>query len=296
MAGESPRHLQCLLRASHSDSALPSLEHLRRVNQHLQSQNRLQRLLLDSQSEALLLWQQGQILQTNACLDNLIDSSVPDNFSKTQAWKRWISTEALDCLLDAHSNTLNETTITDASGKAYRVQIDHLVLETGPAQLLRINTDPDFLDEFQRLNSDSVTGLLTGSAFISRWRTWVSGLRQSQRYVAMLINLPDVRSESGCSGINHTLQDLLVFRASSAIEQHLANKAIVGRTRHNSLLLLQTADCASPRKSALSIKALLGSLGGLIDDPSSITIQTLTLTPGSLSAADVLMRLERMEG
>lgn len=265
------------------------------ANNQLAAQNRLQELLLNTQTEALLLWQNGQALQTNTCLNELIDCSENDNLTRTIQWTRWISRQTLQILAQASTHSLNKTIITNNAGIQYHAWIEHLVLNEGPAQLIRINPEPITDNQLPQSETDSVTGLFARSAFVLRWQLWLDSLHNYQRYTAMLITLPDVQSESGCDGIDGTMQDLLAYRASNAIEQHFGQCTMVGRTNKNCLLLVQLTERSTSRKSAMAVKTLLGSLGGLIDDPASIIIKTLTLSPTSLSANDVLRRLEHAE-
>ena len=71
------------------------------------------------------------------------------------------------------------------------------------------------------------------------------------------------------------------------------SNTLLGRTGINTLLLARPTSGEQSRKLALRVKAAIGSLGGFIDDPSSVYIKTLTLAPNTLSAIEVMERLER---
>lgn len=265
------------------------------LNNQLAAQNRLQNILLNTPAEALLLWQNGKALHTNSCLGELIQCTESDNLARTSQWKRWISAETAQILAHTSNLDLKKVIVTNYAGTRYQAWIEQLILNEGPARLIRINPKPVTDSPANQLETDSVTGLLARSAFVSRWQLWLDSLHSDQRYTAMLLTLPDMQSESGCGGIDGTMQDLLAYRASNAIEQHFGHSAMVGRACRHGLLLVQIAERSASRKSALTVKALLGSLGGLIDDPASITIKTLTLAPTSLTAGEVLSRLERAD-
>lgn len=254
--------------------------------------DQFQQMLLNLQKEAVFIWQNGRIIESNRQFDRLIVCDEANNLARTIAFKRWMSEETKQLIELNHDDSRLGTVMTNTSGQQYQAIQTTLVLDNGPAKLWRLSTTAS--NEPSRLpaEKDTVTGLLTRVAFTKQLQRWIDSRTHEHRFVALHVHLPDLQSESGSQGINGTLQDLMAYRACSSIELGFDGPFFMGRTDKQSLLLVHDYIGTESRRSALTVKSLLGSLGGLIDDPGAITIKTLTLSHGSLAAEQVLERLE----
>lgn len=266
---------------------------LRHVTSHLATQYKLQQILLNTYAEALVLTQNGCVIESNDCFDTLINCKQHDNKARSIEWTRWVSAQSYKELHDSALLEQNETTISSSNSRHYRARIESLVLEGGPAQLIRINPSPIGLNSLPDLETDSVTGLLVRDSFTQRLQSLLQSPGNTNRYTAVLITLPIPDNASHFSGVDRTVQDLLIYRAANSIEQHFKGNTLLGRIGINTLLLARPANSEQSRKLALRVKAAIGSLGGLIEDPASVFIKTLTLPPNTLSAIEVMERLER---
>lgn len=266
---------------------------LRQANCLLSTQYKLQQILLNTYTEALMLKQNGRVIESNNCFDNLINCTEHDNKARTIEWKRWISAQSFKELHDSEQLEHSETTISSTTNRHYCTRIETLILEGGPAQLIRINPSPIGLNSIPDLETDSVTGLLVRDSLTQRLQSLLQSAGSTKRYTALLITLPAPENASYFSGVDRTLQDLLIYRAANTIEQHFKGDTLIGRTGINTLLLARSTSNEQSRKLALRVRAAIGSLGGLLDDPASVYIKTLTLANNTLSAIEVMERLER---
>jgi GGDEF domain-containing protein len=266
---------------------------LRRANSRLSTQYKLHQILLNTYAEAVMLRQNGRVIESNECFDTLINCKVHDNQARTIEWKRWVSVQSYKELHDSELLEISETTLSCVTNEHYRARIESIILEGSPAQLIRINPSPIGLNSLPDLETDSVTGLLVRASFTQRLQSLLQSSGSKKRYTAILISLPTPENPSHFSGVDRTVQDLLIYRAANTIEQHFKGNTLLGRTGINTLLLATPTSGGQSRKLALRVKAAIGRLGGLIDDPASIYIKTLTLAPNTLSAIEVMERLER---
>lgn len=266
---------------------------LRRLTRLLSAQYKLQQILLNTYAEALALIQNGSIIESNDCFDSLINCQQEDNKARSIEWKRWVSAQSFRELLDSSLHGASETTISSNENRHYRARIESLILDGGPAQLIRINPSPIGLNSLPDLETDSVTGLLVRDSLTQRLQSLLQSSDTDTRYTALLITLPIPDNASHFSGVDRTLQDLLIYRAANSIGQYFTSDTLLGRTGINTLMMARPANGEHSRKLAVRIRDALGSLGGLIDDPSSVSIKTLTLATNTLSAIEVVERLEQ---
>lgn len=266
---------------------------LRRLTRLLSAQYKLQQILLNTYAEALILIQNGSIIESNDCFDSLIDCQQKDNKARSIEWKRWVSAQSYKELLDSSLYGASETTISSNENRHYRARVESLILDGGPAQLIRINPSPIGLNSLPDLETDSVTGLLVRDSLTQRLQSLLQSSDTDTRYTTLLLTLPIADNASHFSGVDRTLQDLMIYRAANSIEQYFTTNTLLGRTGINRLMITRPAASEHSRKLAARVRDAIGSLGGLIDDPSSITIKTLTLATNTLSAIEVVERLEQ---
>ena len=265
---------------------------LRIASRKLESQNRLQKILLDSREEAVLLWQNGEMLESNCHLDALIECHSQDNQGRGIEWRRWVSAP---CYAELHSIVkplLGSTIITNHRGAQYKAKIERLHLESGEAQLIRIT--PHAIDNasWNDKTLDTVTGVLLPDAFVNAMDCWLHSTDRTRYTVAQIrLNEPGLLSSE--SRANSTVQELLSYRIAALLEQEFKCGSLIGRTGATTMTLLPFESYKHSRDLATRIRRCLGTVGDLIDDTTRINIKTLTLSPHALSAREVVERLNQ---
>lgn len=265
-----------------------------RLKRQLDSARRFQQVLLDLHHQAIMIWQNGRIIESNRQFDRLIACTESNNLARTIAFNHWMSDETQSLLKRSCNESRRRAVISDASGRQYQAKLENVVMENGAAQLWQLNI-ADYVTtdmKIKPIDTDTVTGLPNRLGFIRQLQHWITEKNDAFRYVALHIRLPLMENESGSRSINRTLQDLIAYRASVSIQQGFKSPFHMGRTDDQSLTLVHDYVGTESRRSALFVKSLIGSLGGMIDDPTVVCIKTLTLTCQSLSAYQVLERLE----
>lgn len=263
---------------------------LRLATLKLASQDKLHKILLDTQAEALLLWQDGQILESNRCFDYLMDCN--QNAARGTDWQRWLSAQSYAELHERLPAKNGDIVISSALGQKYRARIESLTLDHGTAKLVRI--DPRPIDPSQWIDeqNDSVTGVLRRESFLTNLDNWLQS-SPLLRYTVVQINIEASDGLPVISGANSTLQELLAYRAANLLQQQFQDDMLMGRTGRTALTLVSRQPVKDSRKLASQLRQCLGTVGDLIEDPQQqIRIKTLTLSPTALSADKVLKRLE----
>ena len=265
---------------------------LRVATLKIDSQNKLQQVLLDSRSEAVLLWQNGQVLESNCRLDELIGCHDEDPHSRSIEWKRWVSAP---CYAELHSIThaiTGSLILTNHSGLKFKAVLEHLNLENGDAKLIRINPRPIEQASWANEALDSSTGVLLQHSFINALDCWLQST-SLQRYTIVQIHVdePDLLASHGPA--NSTVQELLSYRVASSLRQEFKEGTVIGRTGPTTLTLLPLNSVKDSRGMAARIRSRLGNIGGLLEDTSHIHIKTLTLSTTALCASEVIERLDR---
>ncbi len=269
------------------------------TKQQLAEQTSLRQVVLDAHQHAMMLWQDSSIRQSNSLFEQLMHCT--EHAALTLQWRRWMSAETAHLLDDMQAPNTLQTIITSADKLQYKAIFETVMLDDRPARLVQI--DPNVLNQpeaptilkdvvVSASSTKTMCGLPTRTAFTENLQVWLRALQPHARFVAMSIRLPDVHSQSGSKGIGETLQDLLVYRAGILLAQNAGRSTVLGRSDHRSVLLVQLQNKTDARSNALSIRALLGSLGGLIDSPSDISIKTLTSSAAAMGAYEIIWRLE----
>lgn len=288
---------------------------LRTANYRLATQHKLHRILLDTRVEAVLLWQDGRVIESNQCLDSLIGCRITDNTAKGIEWKRWLSARSFNELHvtcnAAHrhasqrfvSRPINPLAnrfactklyITSTFGQQYKTSVEYLIVDKGAAQLIRIDPNPVIEDETMTQDSqhDSVTGLLKREQFVKSLQSWFDSTSVLRCTVARIqIDQPDVLTDQNYS-TDTTLQELLTYRVANLLQQRFSDCVLLARTGPNALTLVPRVSEDHSKTLAVRIKECLGAVGGLVDDPRLISVKTLTFSPNAMTAQHVLDRLE----
>ena len=265
---------------------------LRIATRKIDSQNKLQRILLDSRNEAVLLWQNGQVLESNSYLDELIGCHEEDPQKRSIEWKRWLSAPCYAELHSSHSTVSGKLIITNHSGLKYKAALEQVKLECGDARLIRINPQPMEQASWATESLDSSTGVLLQQSFINALDSWLqTSSRKRYKIVQIHVDEPDLLASHGRA--NTTVQELLSYRVASSLKQEFREGMIIGRTGPTTLTMLPLNLIKDSRGLSARIRTRLGNIGGLLEDVSHIRIKTLTLPTSSLCALDVLERLDR---
>ena len=265
---------------------------LRVATLKIDSQNKLQQILLDSRSEAVLLWQNGQVLESNCRLDELIECHDEDPQSRSIEWKRWVSAP---CHAELHSilpAVSGKVIITNHAGVNYNAVIELVNTEEGEAKLIRINPKPIDQASWATGSLDSSTGVLLQQPFINALECWLQTTTE-QRYTIVQIHVdePDLLASRGRA--NSTVQELLSYRVAASLKEEFKEGTLIGRTGPTTLTLLPLNLFKNSRDLATRIRSQLGDIGGLLEDTSHIRIKTLSLSTAALCAPEVLERLDR---
>lgn len=266
---------------------------LRAATVKIASQEKLQQVLLDSRCDAVLLWQNGQVLESNCRLDEPIGCYDDDPQSRSIEWKRWLSAP---CYSELHSNYDQELPdtliITNHSGIKFSAAIRRVTTECGVATLIRINPQPIEQSSQAVELLDSSTGVLLQQPFVAALDCWLQTTHQ-KRYTIVQIHVdePDLIASHGSA--NSTVKELLSYRVASSLRQEFKEGTLIGRSGPTTLTLLPLKLIRNSHGLAVRIRSRLGNIGGLLDDTSHIHIKTLTLSTRNLCASEVVERLER---
>jgi len=290
----SQRHNKCRHAVERMIEECRIRAQLRVATLKIDSQNKLQQVLLDTKKEAVLLWQNGQVVESNARLDELIECQNEDPHSRSIEWKRWVSAP---CYAQVHSinNAISgKITITNHSGLKYNAVLELVNLEHGEAKLIRINPRPieQETSTWATGSLDSSTGVLLQKPFTNALDCWLQTTAK-QRYTILQIHIdePDLLASQGRA--NSTVKELMSYRVAASLKQEFREGTLIGRTGPTTLTLLPLNLLQNSREVATRIRSRLGNIGGLLEDTSHIHIKTLTLSTAALSASNVLERLDR---
>ncbi|MEE9321981.1 MAG: diguanylate cyclase [Granulosicoccus sp.] len=256
-------------------------------------QNSLLQAVLDSHPHAVALSRQGEHWRSNAAFATLNNEA-----NQTQQTAR-SCLEWMDGASQRTCNTLNTNANTSfivksRQGKRFELALSSIQLGNDEVRLLSVQPVSIAAQCKPDTDLDSVTGLPARTSVVQRFQKLLQSPRAAGRYTAMLVQLPDEDQLLSGSGANRTLQDLTLYRAADALQQHFKSDTLLGRTSRNALLLIRpTTPTETSRATANRVRQVLGSLGGLVDPPSNVRINTLTLASSALSAHEVMARLER---
>lgn len=268
---------------------------LRLVKTELSAKQRLQDILLDSHLEAILLWQDNRILQTNHCFDSLIGCKELDRSTRERAWKQWLTPRSYGNLSSPQSPSDSgcaDILITNAVGERYHARSIRLAIDRQDARLIRINTVP--LDPVSDLGQqqDSVTGFLHREYFAIALERWLQTSNADRITIAQIhVNESEIVAEATGSG--STYRELLVYRIAHRLGLQFKQQPLLGRTGATTLALVPSQNDKRTHRLATRIRLCLGTVGGMVTDTSHVQIKTLTIAPSALSGSEVLDRLEQ---
>jgi len=164
--------------------------------------------------------------------------------------------------------------------------------------------------------TDSVSGLPARQTVVNKFQRWLQAANDNSRYVAMTVDLSDstlnddtkshtddaeplskvnaVSSTNTASAVDRTLQDLAVYRAADRLTRTLSANTLLGRLNDDRLLIIRELEAdEAPRMLAKGIRRSLGSLGGLLETPEAVRINTVNVSAKAGTTAEGLVtRLE----
>jgi len=238
---------------------------LHAIQKKLDSQNRLQQILLDSRKDAVMLWQHGTIVESNRLFDDLINCHSSDNHSRSIEWKRWVSAPSYAELNTSEQPLVGSVNLSNHLGQRFETKIESIMLDTGKAKLIKINTRPLDQRAWDDISVDSATGMLLTKPFILR------------------------SQDKG----NSTVKELLSYRIATLLKQEFSSLSLIGRTGPTKMTLLPLSPVSSSQGLSGRIRQTLGTIGGLVEDRQSVRIKTLSLSTSHLCAMEVMDRLEQ---
>jgi GGDEF domain-containing protein len=253
--------------------------------------------LLSKHPHGIGLWQNGQVKRLNNQFDQSTGLMInPDGLINENAWLDWMSVANRYPLGELTLNLSEEPTMTSSTtGEPAGQLLMQRVRHRGKAaRLLQVSARPKLTKNIPELATDSVTGLLARDSVLQGFQRLLHSGRQTKRYTAMLVQLLTSDEASRTTAVSRTLQDLTIYRAAEMLQQNFVGNTLLGRVSHDALLLIRPSTAVdASRLAANRVREVLGSLGGLLDAPNELRINTLNLAATSLSAAEVISRLER---
>jgi len=167
------------------------------------------------------------------------------------------------------------------------------------------------------LETDSVSGLPARQTMVNKFQGWLQSANTDSRYVAMMVDLSDSTlnedtkshtkgltsktdpkaqplPSASSAAVDRTLQDLAVYRAADRLSRTLSSDTLLGRLSDDRLLIIRELEAdEAPRMLAKGIRRSLGSLGGLLDSPKAVRINTVNVSAKQGASAEGLVtRLE----
>jgi len=265
---------------------------LRTMSERLDSQSKLQQLLMDSTNEAIVVWQDGQILMSNQRFDELIGSHFKDNVSRSIEWKRWLCAKCFGKLHTRKKSIKGRLLITNHRRQRFKAHVDIPEQTNHACQIIRIDPVPLPQNTTDEKRLDSATGVLLPDAFKSAMDSWLGTTKQTRYTIVQIhVNEPDLLI--GQSRANNTVQELLTYRISALLQKTFKDGALMGRTGPTTLAMLPLNTNTDTRELANQIRERLGTVGELVEDTSRIRIKTLTLSPSTLRSHEILERLDQ---
>ena len=261
--------------------------------------------LLSKHPHGIGLWQNGQVKRLNNQFDQSTGLMInPDGLINEKAWLDWMSVANRYPLDDLTLNLSEEPFMTSSTtGKPTGQLLMQRVRHRGKAaRLVQVSARPKLTKNLPEQatvpgtvpGTDSVTGLLARDSVLQGFQRLLHSGRQTKRYTAMLVQLLTSDEASRTTAVSRTLQDLTIYRAAEMLQENFVGNTLLGRVSHDALLLIRPSTAVdASRLAANRVREVLGSLGGLLDAPNELRINTLNLAATSLSAAEVISRLER---
>lgn len=268
--------------------------------------------LIAQRKDAVALNQDGKLLQVNRAFTNMTGLNAG---ASKELWLEWLDGPSKLSVQSGRASDLQSLIVKDlSSGKARRLDRVAVQYCGADAELIvmdsvleQVEIELDSIIEsapakkrgiapmqLPTTATDSATGLPARSTLLHKAQRLLQGSDRTHRYTAMLVRLLGDNNAKNAQGIDRTVQDLTLYRAADALQKNFSDDTVLGRISQNALLLIKASDETEPsRGAAKRVRDILGSLGGIIENPSDLKIDTLNVAGASLSADEVLARLEK---
>jgi len=271
---------------------------LEQANEKIELQERIHTTLQSSHPHAIMLVCGNTVLDANTVMQSLL--GIKSAGSSTQsigdlylALQNWIAPESRSSFANLAGNTASTFEATSILGEKHTVHIRPIQFPNDLAQLISIDPQPIVVTRPAAIVEKIATQLPTAESLNQRLNAFINTTKNAGRYTAMLVQFPELESAHSGDGVERTLQDLSMNRASEALSRCFSgSKTMLARAGKSAFLLVSPTTNRPSRSAANRVHKALGSLGGLSDPQSSIRINTLTLSSDSLDANEVIKRLE----
>ena len=275
------------------------ISELHQAREKIELQQRIHNTILLTHPHAVMLRCGDSMLDANDALLNLINPGQRSSDAKTlehvnDEWERWLSPASNATIASLPVNSPTQLEVTSQRGDRHKVRVQPIQFPAHMAQLISIDPEPvtaisDVASMANRIENTSQ--IQAPESLNERLQVFLGSTRTTQRYTAMLVQFPELASAQTGDGVERTLQDLLISRAQTALKRCFPGKTLLARASKTALLLVSPASNQPSRSAANHAHEVLGSLGGLTDADSGITINTLTLPPASVNANEMIRRL-----
>ncbi|MBX2835657.1 MAG: hypothetical protein KTR35_02305 [Gammaproteobacteria bacterium] len=261
--------------------------------------------LIAERKDAVALIQDRRLLQVNNAFTNMTGLTAG---AAKDLWLDWLDGPSRLSLQRGQGHELRSEIVKDAaSGKSRR--LDRLAVQYcgADAELITLDTilehalnerrttqKPEPIKNLPTTATDSVTGLPARSTLVKSVQKLLQNSDRKSRYTAMRVRLFGQRSTK-LEGIDRTVQDLTLYRAADVLQKSFPEDTVLGRINQNALLIVKPTDNSDSRSIAKRVRNLLGSLGGVLEEPDDLRINTLNVAGASLSADELVARLEKRQ-
>lgn len=268
---------------------------VRATLERLGDERALSDALFESHPHALAVLRGERLLRGNRRFDALVGADR--GRSRELRWRGWLDARSSHTLASVEPGTRAMLDIGTRAGHRHRVRIEPLGSARDAPLLVAIEPEPLVVVARPKPLTDPVTGLLVRDALVECFDEMLTASRATRRYTAMRVSLSGQGKGHEPDGVGRTFEDLLVLRAAEALRNRFRGPTLLGRSGRSALLVVRPGHPGeASRDLAGRVRETLGSLGGFIDRPSAVRIDTLTLRGGNaLSARAVVERLERRE-
>jgi GGDEF domain-containing protein len=261
--------------------------------------------LIDQRRDAVALNQDGRLLQVNHAFTNM--TGLTAGASK-ELWLDWLDGPSQLTVQSGRATDLQSVVVKDAATSRSR-RLDRIAVQYcgADAELICLDTVLEHAIEhptdkkikqpplLPTTATDSVTGLPARSSLLNRVQKLLQTSDKKHRYTAMIVKLfNDDDQKTNKIGIDRTVQDLTLYRAADVLQKNFSEDTVLGRINQNALLLIKPSSQTEPSRGvAKRVREVLGSLGGVLEEPQDLKINTLNVAGASLSATEVVRRLEQ---
>jgi len=270
---------------------------LNQAREKIDLQQRIHHSMLGSHPHAVMLRCGDTVLDANEQIQSLIGTDQAthnsQNFEQLNThWERWLSPASRTTMAHLPHDKAATLNVTSHTGTNYKVNVQPIKFPHHLAQLISVDTTSISNFKSVETSKGNKNHQPARESLEQRLQTYLTASRSTNRYTAMLVQFPGLESTLANDGVQRTLQELSMSRANNALKSCFSDNTMLARASKSALLMVGPADDHTTRRTADQVHEALGSLGALTDGGSAIRISAVTITPESVSAGDVIKRLE----